>query len=116
MEEDVPIGHKGQSLKDVIRVKGSKDHADTLEAPKAIDTPIVDITVISAIGFYFNIYRKDNKVFTTSLYKINRIIAKMEEGLVEETDKELVKRLLPTYLLCYRDAFLKVASDILPPY
>ena len=36
--------------------------------------------------------------------------------LVKETNKELVNRLLPTYLLDYRDAFLKVALDILPPY
>jgi len=36
--------------------------------------------------------------------------------LVEETNKELVKHLLPNYLLNYRDAFLKVALDILPPY
>jgi hypothetical protein len=33
--------------------------------------PIVDIAAISAIVFYFNIYRRDNKVFITSLYKIN---------------------------------------------
>jgi len=31
-------------------------------------------------------------------------------------DKELVKRLLPTYLLNYRDVFLKAALDILPLY
>ena len=78
--------------------------------------PIVDIAVISAIGFHFNIYWKDNKVFITSLYKINWIINKKEEGLVEETNKELVKRLLPIYLLNYRDAFLKAALDILPLY
>jgi len=36
--------------------------------------------------------------------------------LVEETNKELVKRLFPNYLLNYRDAFLKAALDILPPY
>jgi len=71
---------------------------------------------ISTIGFYFNIYWKDNKVFITSLYKINQIINKKEEGLVEKTNKELVKRLLLTYLLNYRDAFLKTALDILPPY
>jgi len=78
--------------------------------------PIVDIAAISTIGFHFNIYQKDNEVFITSLYKINQIINKKEKGLVEETNKELVKRLLPIYLLDYRDAFLKVALDILPPY
>ena len=49
-------------------------------------------------------------------YLVIPIINKKEEGLVEKTDKELIKRLLPTYLLNYRDAFLKVALDILPPY
>jgi len=77
---------------------------------------MLDIAAISAIGFHFNIYQKDNEVFITSLYKINWIINKKEEGLVKESNEELVKRLLPTYLLSYRDAFLKAALDILPPY
>ena len=77
---------------------------------------MVNIAAISAIAFHFNIYRKDNKVFTTSLYKIDQIINKKEEGPTKETDKELVKRLLPIYLLGHRDAFLKVALDILLPY
>ena len=66
--------------------------------------------------FYFNIYWKDNKVFITSLYKINQIINNREERLAKETDKELVKRLLPTIYINYKDAFLKVALDKLPPY
>src|SRR6266850_7885755 len=77
---------------------------------------IVDITIISAIVFYFNIYRRDNKVFITSLYKINRIITKREEELAKETNKKLVKRLLPTIYIGYKDIFLKVALDKLPPY
>jgi len=78
--------------------------------------PIVDITVISAIAFHFNIYQKDNKVFITSLYKINRIINKREEKLIKETNKELVKRLLSTIYTKYKDAFLRAALDKLPPY
>src|SRR6266436_525613 len=80
------------------------------------DLPIVDIAIISAIAFYFNIYRRDNKVFITSLYKINRIITKREEELAKETNKELVKRLLPTIYMGYKDIFLKVALDKLPPH
>jgi len=78
--------------------------------------PIVDITAISAIAFHFNMYWKDNKVFTTSLYKINWIINKREEKLIKETDKELVKCLLPTIYTKYKDVFLRVALDKLPPY
>ena len=77
---------------------------------------MVDIAVISAIVFYFNIYRRDNKVFITSLYKINRIINEREEKPAKETNKELVKRLLPTIYVGYKNVFLKVALDELLPY
>jgi len=77
---------------------------------------MVDITIISAIAFHFNIYRRDNKVFITSLYKINQIIAKREEELAKETNKELVKHLLSTIYMGYKDAFLKAVLDKLPPY
>jgi len=80
------------------------------------DPPTVDITVISAIAFHFNMYRRDNEVFITSLYKINQIITEREEELAKETNKELVKRLLPTIYVGYKDAFLKVALNKLPPY
>ena len=78
--------------------------------------PTVDITAISAIAFHFNIYRKDNEVFTTSLYKINRIINKREEKLIKKTNKELVKCLLSIIYTKYKDAFLRAALDKLPPY
>jgi len=78
--------------------------------------PIVDIAVISAIAFYFNMYQKDNEVFITSLYKINRIINEREEKPIKKTNKELVKCLLPTVYTKYKDAFLRVALDKLPPY
>jgi len=78
--------------------------------------PTVDITAISAIAFHFNIYWKDNKVFITSLYKINRIINNKEERLAKETDKELVKHLLSTIYINYKDTFLKAALNKLPPY
>jgi len=78
--------------------------------------PIVDIAVISAIAFYFNMYRKDNEIFTTSLYEINRIINKREEKPIKETNKELVKCLLSTIYTKYKDVFLRAALDKLPPY
>jgi hypothetical protein len=80
------------------------------------DSPIVNITAISAIGFHFNIYQRDNKVFITSLYKIDQIISEKEKGLAKETNKELVECLLPIYLLGHKDAFLKAALNILPPH
>ena len=61
-------------------------------------------------------YRKDNEVFITSLYEINRIINEREETLAKETDEELVKCLLPTIYTRYKSIFLKAALDELPPY
>ena len=81
-----------------------------------VNPPTIDIAAISAIAFYFNIYRKDNKVFIISLYKINRIINNREERLDKETDEELVERLLFTIYINYKDVFLKAALDKLPPY
>jgi len=78
--------------------------------------PTVDIAAISAIAFHFNMYRRDNEVFITSLYKINRIINKREEKPAKETNKELVKHLFPTIYAGYKNAFLKAALDKLPPY
>jgi len=78
--------------------------------------PTIDIAVISAVAFYFNIYQKDNKVFIMSLYKINRIINNREERLTKETNKELVKRLFLIIYIDYKDAFLEAALDKLPPY
>jgi len=78
--------------------------------------PAVNIAVISAIAFHFNIYQKENEVFIISLYKINRIINKREEKLIKKTNKELVECLLPTIYAKYKDAFLRATLDKLPPY
>ena len=77
---------------------------------------MVDIAVISAIAFHFNIYRKDNKVFITSLYEISQIINKREEELIKKTNEELVERLLLTIYIRHKGAFLKAALDELPPH
>ena len=78
--------------------------------------PTVNIAVISTIAFHFNIYRRDNEVFITSLCKINQIITKREEEPAKETNKELVERLFPTVYVGYKDVFSKAALDQLPPY
>src|SRR5882762_4835833 len=105
-----------QELKGVITTSLPRKPLRFYTPPLLRDPPIVDIAAISAIVFHFNIYRRDNKVFITSLYEINQIINKREEKLAKETDKELVERLLPTIYAGYKNAFLKAASDKLPPY
>ena len=77
---------------------------------------MVNIAVISAIAFHFNIYRKDNEVFITSLYKIDRIINKSEEKLTKKINKELIKRLFFTIYARHKGAFSKAALDKLPPH
>jgi len=77
---------------------------------------VVDIAAISSIGFYFNIYQKNNKVFITSLYKINYIINKKEKKPIKETNKELVKRLFFSIYLRYKDICLEAALDKLSLY
>src|SRR6266481_4445645 len=105
-----------QELKGVITTSLPRKPLRSRIPPLLRDPPIVDIAAISAIAFHFNIYRRDNKVFITSLYEINWIINEREEKLAEETNKELVKRLLPTIYAGYKDIFLKAALDKLPPY
>jgi hypothetical protein len=75
----------------------------------------IDIKGISAIGFYYNMCRKENEVFVTSLYKIDRLIKEALQNEDEETREEIEQRLLPTYK-DYLDVFSKVALDKLPPH
>ena len=49
---------------------------------------MVNIAQISAISFYFNIYLLDNKVFSTTIYKINLLIEEKEALAIE--DQEIV--------------------------
>ena len=41
---------------------------------------------------------------------------KREKELAEETNKKLIKHLFFIYLLGHKNAFLKAALNILPPY
>jgi hypothetical protein len=37
--------------------------------------PSIELAAISALGMHFNLRATDNKAFTTSLYKIDRILS-----------------------------------------
>ena len=62
-------------------------------------------------------YRKDNEVFVTSLYKIDYIIEEKEETLEkdEAIAKEIHQRLLVVYTL-YTNMFSKATSNQLLLY
>jgi len=89
---------------------------------KPTDLPLVDVCCIGAVGFYRNLVQPDAIAFTTSLYKIDRIIKEKEtldrtqsSGKEDEfIDEELVELKLHHQYLDFKDVFSKAASDILP--
>ena len=71
--------------------------------------------MIGATGFSRLYRHKGSTVFTTSLYKINKLIEE-KTCLQEETPEQLVEHRLPTQYADYKDVFSKAASDQLPPH
>jgi hypothetical protein len=75
----------------------------------------IDIAIIGAAGFTRLSKHKGNTVFTTSLYKIDRLIEE-KTSLLEETPEQLVEYRLPVCYTDYKDVFSKAVSDQLVPY
>jgi hypothetical protein len=50
---------------------------------------VVDITTISALGIHYNLRAKSSEMFTTSIYKIDRVLKEWQElelcNIKEET-------------------------------
>jgi hypothetical protein len=81
--------------------------------PKTLS--IINIAQISAISFYFNIHLLDNKVFSTTIYKIDLLI-KEKEALATK-DQETIDLIRIKLLAVYQDfidVFSKTGLDILP--
>ena len=76
----------------------------------------IDIAMIGAVGFHRLIQKKENTVFVTSLYEINRILKEREAPPTDETNEQLVDRLLPEKYASRKAAFSKAESDTLPPH
>ena len=51
---------------------------------------MADIALIRGVSLYLGIKRKENKFFTTSLYKINRIIKEKTNLVTSETKEEML--------------------------
>jgi hypothetical protein len=73
----------------------------------------LDIAVIGAIGFYYNFKRRTNELFSTSFYKIDRLI-KDRLNLSSPIKKKLAY--VPEAYRDFMDIFSKIASDRLPPH
>jgi hypothetical protein len=65
------------------------------------------------MGFYYNLKRRTNELFSTSLYKIDYLI-KDRLNLFSPIKKELVY--VPEAYRDFIDIFSKAASDRLPPH
>jgi hypothetical protein len=78
---------------------------------------MVNIAQISATRFYFNMHLLDNKVFSTTIYKIDLLIKEKEALAIE--DQKIVDLICIKLLAAYQDyidVFSKADSDILPPH
>ena len=73
----------------------------------------LDITAIGAVGFYFNLRKKTNELFSTSLYEVDRLIED-RRNFSPPTEEELAQ--VPEAYHDYMDVFSKAASDLLPPH
>jgi len=82
--------------------------------------PHIDIAVINATGFHRNLRKEGTVAFSTSLYEIDRLIEEKQEEIStveeDETNEQLVARLLPEEYQDLRKAFSKIESDTLAPH
>jgi hypothetical protein len=73
----------------------------------------LDIAAIGAVGFYFNLRKKTNELFSTSLYEVDRLIED-RRNFSPPTEEELAQ--VPEAYHDFIDIFSKAASDLLPPH
>jgi len=100
-----------QELKGIILVSSLRKATPRNQRPITID-----IKEIGAMGFYFNMLKKENEVFITSLCEIDRIIEEKEALEEDEETIEEIKKKLPAAFSDYIDVCSKAASDTLSPH
>ena len=98
--------------------------AQKIAIKKLMDLPPINIYYIGTVGFYQNLVQPNTIAFTTSLYKINKLI-KEKETLAynqlnkkenEFIDEELVDQKLPYWYWEFKNIFSKAVFNTLPPY
>ena len=77
--------------------------------------------MINATGFHRNLRKEKIVVFNTNFYEIDRLIEEKQEEQIsiiekDETNEQLVARLLSKEYEDLRKTFSKVESDILAPH
>jgi hypothetical protein len=80
--------------------------------------PLFCIVLLSANRFHFNLKRKENEFFTTSLYEINCILddCYLAEQPNDPDNAELIQEQLPYIYKDYKDVFSKTVADQLPEH
>jgi hypothetical protein len=73
----------------------------------------LDIAAIGAVGFYFNLRKKTNELFSTSLYEVDRLLENRRNS-PPSTEEELAQ--VPEAYYDFIDVFSKTASDQLSPH
>jgi hypothetical protein len=83
-------------------------------------TPEVKICHISAPAFNDLAEKKDNVVFSTSIFEIDQILEHQQEKAVPRpegiSEEEWIKKKLPVQYHRFTEGFSKAASDVLPPH
>jgi hypothetical protein len=79
---------------------------------------IVDLAIINAPAFIRNLKDPTYEFFTTSLYKIDCILEdqNLESPAEEETEEQMLRRIVPKAYHDLIDVFSKSALDKLPPH
>jgi hypothetical protein len=75
----------------------------------------LDICEVSAVAFHLNLRRKDNELFSISIYEIDRELQAREAKITDEEWTEIMEK-LPASYRPYLEDFSKAASNILPPH
>ncbi len=83
--------------------------------PGSVPNTGLSICEIGPNAFYYLMKNRQNEVFFTSLYEVDRILDEREPE--EDLDtQELIENRLPKRYSAYRDVFSKTESDRLPPH
>jgi hypothetical protein len=79
---------------------------------------MIDLAMISAPAFIRNLKDPTHEFFTTSLYEIDYILEdrNLETPAEEETEEQMLRRIVPKEYHDLIDVFSKSASDKLLPH
>ena len=102
----------GQELKNRVQLSDPPRQRKSSSSTSSSLPASVDISLISEVGFHYNLKDRNVEFGSISLYEINRILE--EQLKAEGQDNKQVAQELPQRHAGYTDVFSKAASDVLP--